>query len=80
MTGEPDIELIVRIVLRVLDELGPRPASPVTAPRSRSLVTEHDVVAAIPAGRLEVPPGAVITPLARDTAAEKGVAFVEVGA
>jgi hypothetical protein len=90
VTAEPDIELIVRIVLRVLDQLGPRPEwSAQVVPRSvdhsgrgpkrSTLVTEHDVVVAIPAGRLEIARGAVVTPLARDTAQEKGVELVEVG-
>ncbi len=77
MTAEPDIELVVRIVLRVLAELGQAPsAAPATA---ASIVTEADVVDAIPTGRLDVVRGAVITPLARDTAQEKGVELREVG-
>jgi hypothetical protein len=78
VTSDADIELIVRIVLRVLQEVrqdGPRP----DRFTSRTLITERDVVAAIPAGRLEMARGAVVTPLARDTAQEKGVELVEVG-
>jgi hypothetical protein len=77
VTPEPDIDLIVRIVLRVLQELGVKREGP--GPHRSTLVTEHDVLAAIPAGRLEMAPGAVVTPLARDTANEKGVQLVEVG-
>ncbi len=85
MTRDVDIELVVRIVLRVLQELGERKGSdpilsPIAAgPRTECpahLVTEHDVVAAIGAGRIALAPGAVVTPLARDTAREKGVELV----
>jgi hypothetical protein len=94
VTPEPDIELIVRIVLRVLDHLGPRPEWSTSrtpdpdiggvnhsgrGPKRSTLITERDVMAAIPTGRLEMAPGAVVTPLARDTAQEKGVELVEVG-
>lgn len=51
---------------------------PYDAPRRR-LVTEEDVLAASRAGRpsLALPPRALITPLARDTARELGITFTE---
>jgi hypothetical protein len=93
LTSDADIEFVVRVVLRVLaavEHEGPGPyrstargASAVEregpGPYRSTLVTERDVVDAIPAGRLEMAPGAVVTPLAREAAAEKGVELVEVG-
>ena len=45
----------------------------------RPLITEKDVTAALQAGRktLAVTPQTLITPLARDTAREQGLAFVD---
>ncbi len=40
------------------------------------MIVERDVVDAVPGGRLVVPRGAVVTPLARDAAAERGVELV----
>ena len=40
------------------------------------MIVERDVVDAVPGGRLLVPRGAVVTPLARDAAAERGVELV----
>ncbi len=84
MTRDADIELIVRIVLRVLDELDrdgaiASPAAPrVMAPAGSPLrlATERDVLAAEAAGVLRVAHGAVITPLAREAAEAKGVQLV----
>ena len=45
----------------------------------KTLITAADVVQAT-GGRLVVPANAIITPLARDEAAERGVALVEAGA
>lgn len=53
--------------------LGRRPAPP-TGPQA--VITEADVVAAAGIGELHVPSGAIVTPLARDTAAELGVRLV----
>jgi hypothetical protein len=83
VTRDVDIELVVRIVLRVLQELERSGSDPFlsrsvtpSAVGSRQVVTEHDVVAAIAAGRIALAPGAIVTPLARDTAREKGVELV----
>ncbi len=83
MTRDADIELIVRIVLRVLEELDrggavAAPAAPVAASAGPPLrlATERDVLAAEPAGVLRLAPGAVITPLAREAAEAKGVRLV----
>jgi hypothetical protein len=77
VTAEPDIDLVVRIVLRVLRELEGR-VSTAPAARAIAVVTERDVLEAVPSGRLAMRRGAVVTPLARDTAHEKGVVLVEV--
>ena len=82
MTRDADIELIVRIVLRVLDELGhtaagsAAPAAAATAGPPLRLATERDVLAAVDAGVLHLARGAVITPLAREAAEAKGVRLV----
>jgi len=83
VTGDADIELIVRIVLRVLRELDAAggTAAAVTAvppgggPPLR-VATERDVLDAVDAGVLRLAPGAVVTPLARETAEAKGVELV----
>jgi hypothetical protein len=54
-------------------------SSPAAELRSRRVVTEADVVDATAAGRILVPRGCVVTPLARDTAAERGVELVMEG-
>jgi hypothetical protein len=85
VTRDADIELIVRIVLRVLEELGhgggtAAPAARVTtaAPSGSPLrlATERDVLEAVPAGVLRLAQGAVVTPLAREAAEAKGVKLV----
>jgi hypothetical protein len=82
VTGDADIELIVRIVLRVLRELDAggvtaAPAAPVTGSRpALRVVTERDVVDAAASGVLRLAPGAVVTPLARETAEARGVELV----
>jgi hypothetical protein len=82
VTGDADIELIVRIVLRVLRELGvaggaaAAPSAPVTAGPPLRCATERDVLEAVDAGVLRLAPGAVVTPLARETAEAKGVQLV----
>ena len=83
MTGDADIELIVRIVLRVLRELdasggttvAPTAPPPAGGPALR-VATERDVLEAVDAGVLRLAPGAVVTPLARETAEAKGVELV----
>jgi hypothetical protein len=80
VTREADIELIVRIVLRVLDELGQTPttagAAPAPAGSPLRLATERDVLAAVDAGVLHLARGAVVTPLAREAAEARGVRLV----
>ena len=87
MTSDADIELIVRIVVRVL--AGARPhappapaAAPATAapgvgsaaPPSRRSARRRR--AAVDAGVLHLARGAVVTPLAREAAEAKGVRLV----
>jgi hypothetical protein len=83
VTSDADIELIVRIVVRVLNELGhtatgagapPAAAAPAGPPLR--LATERDVLAAVDAGVLHLARGAVVTPLAREAAEAKGVRLV----
>ena len=56
-----------------------RPAALRRGSSGRAVVTEDDVVDAARAGRdrLVVPGGALVTPLARDTAKDRGVRLVE---
>jgi hypothetical protein len=83
VSRDADIELIVRIVLRVLEELDRggavvAPAAPAAASAGPPLrlATERDVLAAESAGVLRLAQGAVITPLAREAAEAKGVRLV----
>lgn len=81
MTGDADIELIVRIVLRVLRELDAAGGVAATAPAadrgpSLRVATERDVLEAVDVGVLRLAPGAVVTPLAREAAEAKGVQLV----
>jgi hypothetical protein len=83
VTSDADIELIVRIVVRVLEELGHTATGP-AAPAATAapagpplrLATERDVLAAVDAGVLHLARGAVVTPLAREAAEAKGVRLV----
>jgi hypothetical protein len=81
VTADADIELIVRIVLRVLRELEAGAGVEAPAPAARRgpslrVATERDVLEAVDAGVLRLAPGAVVTPLARETAEAKGVELV----
>jgi hypothetical protein len=84
VTGDADIELIVRIVLRVLRELdgadgtagATASAPPAAGGTPLRCATERDVLDAVDAGVLRLAPGAVVTPLARETAEAKGVELV----
>ena len=81
--SEDEVRAIVRkILLRTLGPNGiddnpaasqPRPSSN----RARPVVTEADVLAIPPGGHLAVPGGAMVTPLARDTARERRVELVQ---
>lgn len=62
--------------------VGTPPVAPPAAPNGsspRQVVTEDDVLAALAAGHAELRlrAGALVTPLARDAAADKGVRLVE---
>ena len=54
------------------------PSTPAGTP-ARPVVTEHDVIDVARDGgsELPVPPGAIVTPLARDTAKDRGIRLVE---
>ena len=75
-------EMVRRVLLRTLGqepgagEGSGRPRDPKLAVR-RNCITETSVVAVPHGGRLEVPAGALVTPLARDAAANRGVELVE---
>jgi hypothetical protein len=53
------------------------PSSPEAGLGGKTVITEADVVAASAAGELHAAAGAIITPLARDTAAQLGVRLLE---
>jgi len=62
-----------------LEAAAPRASS--NGPHTRQVVTEDDVIAARADGRheLRLRAGAIVTPLARDAARDKGVRLVEGG-
>jgi ribose 5-phosphate isomerase B len=70
---EDQVRAIVRRVL--LRTLG-QEAGPASRQTSKPLVTEADVLAVPPGGKLTFVSGAVITPLARDTALDRRVELV----
>ncbi len=70
---EDQVRTIVRRVL--LRTLGLE-ASSASRRASRPLVTEADVLAVAPGGKLVIPAEAVLTPLARDTALDRRVELV----
>jgi ribose 5-phosphate isomerase B len=75
--AEDQIRDMVRtVLLRTLGPNGVRESG--SGPRSsgRLTITEADVLEVEPGGRLPVPQGALITPLARDTALERRVNLV----
>jgi ribose 5-phosphate isomerase B len=80
--SEQDVKAIVRkVLLRTLGPNGitdnPAASHPDSgAHSSRASVTEADVVAVPPGGKLTVPVNAMITPLARDTALDRRVELV----
>jgi len=71
---EPDA--LVTEALGLLRPLLERLASPASAVPGGRVVAERDVLDAAPAGRLVLARGDVVTPLARDTAGERGVDLV----
>jgi len=80
-------EIVRRVVLRTLGdepaagagERSPRPSPDPPAAPQRTCITESDVLAAPHGGRIEVPEGTLVTPLARDAARDRAVELVEAG-
>ena len=77
----PEADAVVRDVVAVLGPVlrlltGPGPDTPAADGR---VVVERDVLEAAQSGRLVLRRGAVVTPLARDTAVEQGVELVREG-
>jgi ribose 5-phosphate isomerase B len=71
--SEDEVRTIVRRVLYRTLGLAGSPAGPKPA---RPTVTEADVLALPPGSKLSVPDGAMVTPLARDTALDRRVELV----
>ncbi len=76
-----DSAQIERIVQNVLSKLKGEPSPPpsqATISLERKLLTEADVLraAAQKVREIAVPPGVIVTPLARDTLKEKGIALI----
>lgn len=68
-------ELVRRVVYRTVGAL--EPPSKTGAEARRRLVTQHDVQSAPLGGTLRIPAGAIVTPLARQTALERRVSLVQ---
>ena len=68
-------QMVRRVVYRTLGV--PQPARPAAV---RPLVTEADIHASPVGGQFTLPPGALITPLARQVALDRHVTLVETGA
>lgn len=67
-------EIVARVVRRTLGQS----AGPSAAPRvARPAVTEQMIAETPPGAQVQVPPGAVVTPLARDAARERNIKLVE---
>ena len=81
--SEDEVKAIVRrVLLRTLGPNGIEGAEAKEPPgkqtrQARSTITEADVLAVPAGGRLSVPSGAMITPLARDTAIERRVELLQ---
>jgi ribose 5-phosphate isomerase B len=78
-------EIVRRVLLKALQESEtapqetkpePRPASVLTS-SARRIIGEADIAAVSAGSELEIQPGTVITPLARQMAMERGVRLVE---
>jgi ribose 5-phosphate isomerase B len=76
-------EMVRRVVLRTLGQepgAGEGTGRSVPPPAAQhTSVTEADVLAAPHGGRIEVPAGVLVTPLARDAAVDRAVQIVETG-
>ncbi len=76
-------DMVRRVVLRTVGVSGsgaPAARKARDAPRrpsERGLVTETDVAGIAAGGTLEIPPGALVSPLAREAAANRGISVVE---
>jgi len=75
MTDEEKIRTMVRRVVERTVGAGPMPRPP----RERSLVTELEIQDLPPGGELVIPDGALVTPLARQTAMERRVTLLPGG-
>jgi ribose 5-phosphate isomerase B len=76
--SEEEVKKLVRTtLLRTLGLPQEASATPSTKARDRSMLTEADVSAAPTGTTLQVPKGAIVTPLARQTAMERGVVLQE---
>lgn len=64
-------EMVRRVVQRAVGKT--LPAAPA---HDRALVTEQDVQRAQPGAEFQIPPGALVTPLARQVAVERGVTLL----
>jgi ribose 5-phosphate isomerase B len=64
--------MVRRVVYRAVGKVPPRAST-----RERRLVTEAALEGVAPGGQLEIPRGALVTPLARQAAMERKVALVE---
>jgi hypothetical protein len=74
--GRVAVEAVVGDALQLLPPLLRRLAPEAAAPANGRVIVERDVLAAEPGGRLVLARGAVVTPLARDTATERRVELV----
>lgn len=77
--GRVESEALVAEALGLLRPLLARLAPPAGTPGAAAggrVIVERDVLDAASAGRLVLQRGAVVTPLARDTAGERGVELV----
>jgi len=74
--GRVDPDALVTEALALLRPLLARLAPPTGVAPGGRVVVERDVLDAAGAGRLVLERGAVVTPLARDTAGERGVELV----
>jgi hypothetical protein len=76
-TGRPpSAEAVTREALAVLRPLLAGLRRPPEASAGGRIIVERDVLEAVDAGRLILARGAVVTPLARETAAERGVELI----
>lgn len=76
LPSEAEVRALVRSALeRLLASPSPAPATPRAAGQRPLIIDEGAVNAVARGASLDVPPGALVTPLARDLALERGVAL-----